>query len=365
MQKYRNQMLLGLGFSLLVVIGVIAIFNARDLIQELDKFTLWLFLPMMVLKFMNWGFRYWEWHYFLNVIGVKISPSQPTTHPTDTQPAIVNLKDCIILWTAGLPIAISPGKIAEVLKAFILKNMAGVPVPRSMPVVFAERLVDGIAVVFLAAVSGIVASSLIATDEVSLDYVRGVLGIAVVFMLGVIAVAQIRPLAYKLIDGWGYLPYVKRYQHALREFYDSSYEIIKLRHLMPTVGMGTVGYFSDGVIFYLILLGVGEKPSLELFAVSIFILGFSVIVAALSAMPGGAGGRELTIGALLTTIVGLEKSAIGLTVLLVGFSQIWFGTLIGIVVIIVFRHTLFPPSLAVEIEAYDKQDHQKEVLTIS
>ena len=353
MHKYRNQLLLGLGFSLLVVIGVIAVFNARDLIQELDKFTMWLFWPMLILKLINWGCRYGEWHYFLNVIGVQVSPTQPTTHLTDTQSAIVNLKDSIILWTAGLPIAISPGKIAEILKAFILKNMTGMPVPRSMPVIFAERLVDGIAVVFLAAVSGIVASSLIMTDEVSLSYVRGILGITVVFMIGVIFVIQIRPLAYKFIDWWGYLPYVKRYQNALREFYDSSYDIIKLRHLIPTVGMGTVGYFADGIIFYLILLGVGESPSGELLAISIFILGFSVVVAALSAMPGGAGGRELTVGTLLITIVGMEKSAIGLAVLLVGFAQIWFGTIIGIVVIVLFHRTLFPPSLADEIEDYD------------
>ncbi len=122
MQKYRNQMLLGLGFSLLVLVGIIAIFNARDLVQELDNFALWLFLPMLVLKLINWSFRYWEWHYFLNVIGVKISATQPTTHPTEDRPAIVNFKDCVVLWTAGLPIAISPGKIAEILKAFILKN---------------------------------------------------------------------------------------------------------------------------------------------------------------------------------------------------------------------------------------------------
>lgn len=354
-------MLIGAGFCILILIGIIALFNARDLVQELDQFTLWLFLPMVLLKIVNWAMRYTEWHYFLTVIGVKISSSEPTAHPTNTQPATVNLKDCIVLWTAGLPIAISPGKVAEILKAFVLRNMAGVPVARTIPIVFAERLVDGIAVVFLAGISGIVASSVIDTDELSLSYIQGILAFAIIFMLMVIIVAQFRPVAYKLIDGWGRLPYLKRYQNTVRQLYDSSYEIIKLRHLLPTVGMGTIGYFADGVIFYLILLGVGETPSVELFALSIFILGFSVIVAAMSAMPGGAGGRELSIGALLTAVLGMEKSAIGLSVLLVSFAQIWFGTIVGVVVIILFRKTLFTPSLAEEIETYEAQ--QKPSLT--
>jgi uncharacterized membrane protein YbhN (UPF0104 family) len=352
MRKYRNQLLIGLGFGFGVIIAVIAFANARDLARQLGDFPLWMFAPMLILKLLNWAFRYAEWHYFLGVIGVRLSARQATHPATPTQPPVLNWRESLLIWTAGLPIAISPGKIAEILKAFILKNMTAVPVTRSIPVIFAERLVDGIAVVILVGVSGLGVSDQVLNDEVSAGYVQIVLLIAVVFMAVLIGVVQFRSLAHRLLALWRYVPVVGRFHLPLAEFYESSYEILQVRHLVPTIGMGLVGYTADGIIFYLILLGVGHPHSWQALGMAIFILGFSVIVAALSAMPGGAGGRELTIGVLLAATTALDTSAIGLAVLLVGFAQIWFGTLLGLVVILIFRRVLFPPPLQAELATH-------------
>lgn len=351
-RNYRRQFLTGLGFVLLVLIAIILFFNAGELAQQLGSFPLWLLGPMVALKFINWGFRYWEWHYFLQVLGVEISP-QMTTQPSpdDDTPPRLSLRDSVVIWTAGLPVAISPGKVAEVLKSIILKNLAGVPVSRSAPVVFAERLVDGLAVILLAAVSGLLISdSLLQAEAVSTGYVQGVLGLTILALLALMVAIQWRPAASWLLKHWGRLPVVWRLQDALRAFYNSSYDLIKGRHMLPTIGMGLIGYLCDGVIFYLVLIGLGQPPSWTLLGQSIFILGFSVIVAALSAMPGGAGGRELTVGVLLTALVGMPRAAIGAAVLMVGFFQIWFGTLLGLILIFIFRRTLFAPGLSNEDE---------------
>lgn len=351
MGRYRNQFIIGISTALLVVVGVLSFFNTREMVEKLDVFPIWLFGPILFLKFTNWAFRYWEWHYFLKVIGVKIGSADPSA----SKSLQLSRRDSILIWVVGLPTAVSPGKIGEVLKSIILKTVAHVPVSASAPVVFAERLVDGIAVIILVAISGIAVgdSFFRASGDISAAYLQGVLVIAVGLMMAVILIFQFQGFANHLLSYWHKLPILGRLQDTLITFYKSSYEITKLKHLVPTVGMGIAGYTADGIIFYLILLGLGIAPSGTLLGQSIFILGFSVIVAALSAMPGGAGGRELTVGALTSAVVGLSDAALGVAVLLVGFFQIWFGTLLGLIVIAMFRRTLLGESVQAEIERFD------------
>ena len=107
---------------------------------------------------------------------------------------------------------------------------------------------------------------------------------------------------------------------------------------------------ADGCIgFTLLLIGLGVEPSWTLFAQATFILGFSVIVASISALPGGAGGRELTIGPMLTAILALSKADAGTGTLLIALFQLWVGVLLGLVMIALFRRTLFPPRAGEEI----------------
>ena len=122
---------------------------------------------------------------------------------------------------------------------------------------------------------------------------------------------------------------------------------------MITVAFGLGAYFTDCIGFYLLLRGLGISGAGTLLAQATFILGFSVIVAALSAMPGGAGGRELTVGALLSSIVGLSKADTGTATFLISIFQIWIGVLVGLIVIVLARHILFPPALDAEIAAYE------------
>ncbi len=190
-------------------------------------------------------------------------------------------------------------------------------------------------------------------DTVSPAYVRAVLvGTTLALAAGIVAL-QFRPVAWWLLDriaGW---PVVGRLEGSLRTLYDASYDLLKLRHLAVTVLFGLGAYFSDCVGFYLLLRGLGIEGSWTLLAQATFILGFSVIIAALSAMPGGAGGRELTVSALLSGIVGLSRADAGTATFLISIFQVWLGVLLGLVVLALARHVLFPPALRAELAAYE------------
>ena len=361
MRKYRNQLIVGIIFTSAVAVIVALISNVGELAEKLSDFPLWLLIPIIVMKLVNWTMSYMEWHYFLHVIHVYPvfrGTTQPAIPPD--QPATIRVSDSLILWVASLPLALSPGKVAEILKAIILKSMNQTPISRSSPIIIAERLVDGIAVVTLVGISALVASDhIFISDDVSANYIRGILiGITIIMIL-LISVIQFRKAAYWLINLLTTIPFFQRYTNEIRAIYDSSYHLAKIRHLLPTTFFGITAYFTDCIGFYIMLIGLGETPSVRLFAQATFILGFSVVISAVSALPGGAGGREVTVGAFLTNVVGMSSAATGAAVLMIGVFQIWFGTLVGIIVGLIFRKRLFPPNLEAEIEAYEHQHNDK------
>ncbi|MBN1203107.1 MAG: flippase-like domain-containing protein [Anaerolineae bacterium] len=354
MRKYRNQVLAGLAFISVVLIAVVVITGADALAARLRDFPLWVFVPVFGLKCLNWSLRYLEWRYFLGVINVRTVPGgENCPAPSPDAPATIRERDSVILWAAGMTLSISPGKLAEVLKALVLKNLIGTEFSRSAPVIFMERLVDGLAVIFLAAVSMLFVAGTLTAGDLSITYVRAVLVVTTLALVIGIVLLRYRPLALWLLDRTGRWPGVRHIQSPLRTLYDSSYDLLRLRHLGLMTGVGFGAYFTDCIGFYLLLTGLGVDGSWTLFGQASFILGFSVIIAALSAMPGGAGGRELTIGAMLTGIVGLSKANAGTATFLISIFQVWIGVLIGLVFIALFRHILFPPSLEAEIAAYE------------
>lgn len=348
MRRYRRQVLAGLLFITVVLVAVIAVTGADTLADNLRNFPLWLFAPVLALKVLNWALRYWEWRYLLGVIGVRtVRGRRERPAPNPAAPAIRE-RDSVVLWLSGLALSISPGKLAEVLKALVLRHLSGVGFARAAPVIFLERLVDGLAIIPLTTIAMLALGGEVGNGSVTLGYVRAVLiGVTLALGAGMILV-QFRGLAHRALDVVGAWPVLRRVRDPLRALYDSSYDLIKLRHLIPTVLMGAGAYTSDAIGFALLLHGLGLPLTGTLFWQATFILGFSVLIASLSTLPGGAGGREITVGALLTGLVGLSDGDAGTGTLLIGIFQLWVGVLLGLSLIAIFRSTLFPPALETE-----------------
>jgi uncharacterized protein (TIRG00374 family) len=296
-------------------VGLLLYADVQQLGRQLEMFR-WGLLPLALgLTLLNYALRFLKWHFYLHLIGVSD----------------IRVLDSMALFVGGFTLAISPGKVAEVLKSVVLREMTGTPVSQSVPVVLAERLSDGLAMLLLAS-AGVV---------VYPQYWPAFLAVVVVLVVGIIMV-QIRPLALCLLGLAGRLPLVSRFAAELGTFYESSYELLKLRNLAVAVGLGTISWAGEGIAFYLILLGLGLPPTTDLLFQAVFVLAFSTIVGALSGLPGGLGAAEASVGAMLQALVGLERGTAGAATLLVRFCTLWFGVSLGLAVLLLFRRRLFP-----------------------
>jgi uncharacterized protein (TIRG00374 family) len=354
MQKYRKQLLTGAIIVFAIYIVMLIAFDASGQFQANDglfdalrTFPLWL-IPVLCLTQVGAGFfRFIEWHYYLGVIDARDK---------------ISLLDSIIIFVVSFTMVVSPGKVAEVLKSVLLKMKTGVSIARSAPVVLAERVVDGLAViVVLLLVLIITPQSLDLGDYDGIS--RGIIYTASALLLGGLIAVQIRPLAYFLLNQIvAKLPLIRRLYQPLVEFYESSREIFLLKHVIPTSIMGIGVYACSTIGFILIMMGFGLEISGTLVLKIAFIVGVASAVGALSFVPNGAGVTEITNFAMLQTLVApfhpeLTPGVAAAAALLQSFFHKWFRVVVGAGVAVVYRKRLFTSELDAEIEEMQAERH--------
>lgn len=336
MRKYRNRILAGFAIGFVIYVVLLLLVNTEDLINHLQVYPWALLIPVILLKFVAWFCRFMQWHYYLGVIGANGKPG-------------FSLFDSAVLFISGFSMAVSPGKIAEMLKAVVLKTRTGIPIARSAPVIIAERVVDGVAVIMLAFVA-----LFLAGDGINLGEYRFMIILSAgLLSFGLVAV-QIRPLAYMVLDIISKLPVIRRLHEALVTFYESSFEIFKLKHVLPTTLFGMLAGTTDAIGFVIILSGFGVPYSDLLLLQAMVIVSLSSAIGALSGIPNGAGITEVSVGAMLMAIVApqnptLTLSAAATAALIEGFFHKWFRVFVGLAVGIIFRRRLFSADVEVAI----------------
>ena len=129
----RRRFALSLIFGLLVVTALAFIGDAPRVIAAGRHFA-WAYVPaVLALTAFNYLLRGLKWQYYLRLIGARVSKA-----------------DGAAIFACGLSMAMTPGKVGELLKAWLLRARTGTPMAVSAPVILAERLTDGVAMLILA-----------------------------------------------------------------------------------------------------------------------------------------------------------------------------------------------------------------------
>jgi len=122
----RRKLLWGVFFGILVAAGLALWGDARALVEHLAAFD-WRLAPLILaLTLCNYGLRFLKWQWYLRIIA-----------------AALPWRRSLGIFVAGFPMVLTPGKVGELLKSFLLRASNGTPIARSAPVVLAERISDG------------------------------------------------------------------------------------------------------------------------------------------------------------------------------------------------------------------------------
>lgn len=305
-QKLRTQLLLCVAAGALVTLGLAVWADLPTFLAALASFQWWLIVPIALLTFVNYGLRIAKWMLYTRVVGA----SQ------------VGWWEGTLLFFAGLSLSLTPGKVGELVKCALLSERSGVPFTRTAPIVVAERLSDGIALVLMAAIGA-------AAFGVGREFaIAGAL-----VTLGLVAVIEIRPIGLAVLRLCSRLPLIGPRVHLLRELYESSYALFHPRIMTPAVAIGFVAWSLQGVALALTFMGLGVSGGWELVLPSIFVLASAMIAGSLLLVPGGIGVAEASIVGLSQLLLEVTAQVAAVAALITRLCTLWFGVVVGVAAI--------------------------------
>lgn len=262
-------------------------------------------VAIVVLVTLGYVVRFLKWEYYLRVLDVDV--------PTRTN---------LLVFVSGLMFVVTPGKIGELWKAWFLRDLEGVPVSTTAPVVGAERVTD------------LLALSAFAFLGVFL-YRRSpavIVGVVAVFAAG-IGLLQWRTLCLGTLDRCADLPVIGERAGGLRRFYEGAYSLFRPRPLAVALVASLVAWGAEGMALWLVLQGLGAAADPVL---ALFVFGFGSVIGAVSLLPGGLAATEASMVALLVAAGYTRPLAVSAT-LVIRLGTLWYGAVLGAAVFGIHR----------------------------
>jgi len=254
----------------------------------------------LALSLVNYGVRFIRWQKYLLLLGHR-----------------VYTPESLRIYIAGFGLTILPGKVGETIRSVFLKKH-GVSYPESLAAFFAEHFTNLIVMLMLVAIGLSV-----------YPQAQTMVMILVLVILLVLAVLQ-QTSWLKLLASFAQNHLPEKLGNLLchgTEIVLHSGRCFSLPMLLYGITLGLLAWGAEGIAFYYIMDVLGSELSLP---VALFIYAFSMLIGALSFLPGGLGGAEATMVALLLLNNVAQPQAIAATIL-IRLATLWFAVALGII----------------------------------
>lgn len=285
------------------VLGTIMVYRGIGKVRfSLSHYTWSTFGVACGLAFGNYVLRFFKWEYYLATLGVRG----------------VKKGDSFLTFLSGFVLTVTPGKVGEIFKSWVLAQTHGVPMTQTAPIVVADRVTDvlGIAVLIAIGSSGFEGGLLWAAIGTGL----------VIVLLAIIASER---ASLKIIDGVAKLPgKVGAIAPKLRASYQSLALLVRLKHLVIPSLLSVVAWWLECLALWVILGGFGEKTSVVLCT---FFYATSTLAGAIIPVPGGVGVTENALMQQMITFGHVEEGNATAAMALTRFATLWFAVLVGFI----------------------------------
>ncbi|MFN0115847.1 MAG: YbhN family protein [Paracoccaceae bacterium] len=257
---------------------------------------------LLVLSLANYGLRAVRWHLFSRRLGFGLTLGADARH-----------------FLGGFAMTVTPARMGELVRMRWLAREAGRPVEAAAPLILMDRAAD------------LAAMAILLGAGVALASGSGLAGAPLAVALALAAaILATRP---RLLEGMVNLGYrlirrlprpFARIRAAVRtmERFDDP------RVLVPALALGLAGWFAECYAFHLLLVWLNADIGLW-HAVAIFVFG--ALAGGITGAPGGVGGAEAAmIALLLAANVPLDAAVAATAVIRV--TTLWFALVLGLAI---------------------------------
>lgn len=250
------------------------------------------------LSLLNYVLRFARWHAYMWWLGHHL-------------PLIRHA----LIYLSGFALTTTPGKTGEAVRAVYLAPR-GVSYPHTVAVMFAERFLDLLAIALLSMLVLIAFSGYVLWVIVPIGVLCGML--LAIRRRNLLLAAQRRVAEPK---NW-----LGRMAQGAVSAWDHAFVLTDWRPLYAGLAVGLIAWAAEGVSVYLIAEWLGLPLALE---TAIGIYAVSMLVGALSFLPGGLGSTEAAM-TLLLKLSGIAASAAIGVVLIARIATLWFAVVLGL-----------------------------------
>jgi uncharacterized protein (TIRG00374 family) len=317
LERLRRNLVLALALGVAVYVILAVFSNFDDLLAALDNFDYALVPAILGLVTLSYVGRFFRWVYYLKVLKVSV--------PTGMNAAI---------FASGLSMAVSPGKLGEVLKSVFIRRTSGAPIARTAPAVVAERATDG---------TGMVIWGFLGAFALALPPWTMLMFLAVA-AFG-IAVLRSKRLSLAVERVMAKLPLVNRFAPHLSDFHGASNALLAVGPLLIGTVISFLSWGLECTGVYLCAVGLGvDRP----FLLIVFVFATSSLLGVVSMLPGGIGAVEAGLYGQFVAVANLSTGVAGALTLIIRLATLWFATLLGICGLILVQRLLGDAPLEAE-----------------
>ncbi len=270
-----------------------------QVVKVFEKFN-WLLFPLLLtLSMANYLSRFLKWDYYLSILKIKV-------HKIDS----------LSIFMSGLIMSITPGKMGELLKAYLVKEITKTPISKTAPIIFVERITDFISLLIIALFGAYI-----------FNFGREiVIGVSVFFLI-IVVIISIKKVALGLISFLEKSKFLRKYLISIHNSYESSYQMLRPIPLLYMTILSLISWGFECLGYYIILRNFEVTFS---FFGAAFAYAFATIAGAITMLPAGLGVTE---GSLTFMIIdkGYSKDIAVATTFLIRIVTLWFAVLIGII----------------------------------
>lgn len=308
-QKYKKKIIFSIVFGAAVFLGLSIYANFDELLEAFAMYNWVMFPAVLGLVLCNYAARFLKWEYYTKVLNIQ-----------------VERKMSFLIFLSSFIMSVTPGKIGEVFKSYLLKEHNGTSISKSAPIVFAERITDFLSLVLLS-----MAGALMFGYGTAL-----IIGFGAFFIILVFIISS-KTISYAIIGFLERFKSIAKISHKVHTAYDSIYQMVRFKELIIAIFLSIFAWSFECFSFYLVVNGfiTGSPIHIDIMTAT-FVYGFATIAGAVTMLPGGLGATDASITGLLI-FLGLTKSVAVASTMIIRASTLWFAVIVGIGAIIIYQ----------------------------
>lgn len=301
----RKRILLSISLAAIIYLAFIIYFDYQKIAESFSNFNWWLMPILLALSLGNYLTRYLKWQYYLHLIEVKLQRI-----------------NSLLIFLSGLVMSITPGKMGELLKSYLIKQVNNTPISKTAPIVFAERITDFLALTLLSILGAFY-----------FNFGKMIAFVILVLILFVIVILTNQKIFKTIIKLLSRINIIKNHIQKIENLYNSSTRLLSIFPLTAMTILSAFSWALEGFGYYLIILSFDSSISLTW---PLFSYSFSTIVGAVSMLPGGLGITEGSL-TLMSFQIGLSENDSTAATFIVRAVTLWFAVLVGAVALFVYQ----------------------------